>query len=59
MRPKQLMLVGLLGLIASVMCEVASANIGSLAVFAFANGMVFGKGYGVWEERQERKRASQ
>lgn len=56
MTPKGFMLLGtLVGIVASVV-EIASYTGISVAVFAFAGGSLFGKGYGIWEERSRKRK---
>jgi hypothetical protein len=52
MRPRSLMLMGaFVGILGGLATAVLHTGSGGLPVLIFAGGMVFGKGYGVWEER--------
>lgn len=52
MKPKTLMIIGaLVGIVAAVLSTIATPTTGTIMV-AFISGAVFGKGYGVWEERE-------
>lgn len=54
MRPGSLMKFGAaLGLLAVVLA-IASPSV-IQALFGFASGALFGKGYGIWEERNHRR----
>ena len=50
MRPNGYMWLGLFVSVASIAIEMAGADIGWIL---FAGGALFGKGYGVWEERSK------
>lgn len=55
MNPKALMITGaLVGVIATTASFVASVPAASVVVAVWAAGALFGKGYGVWEERQRK-----
>lgn len=55
MTPRALMVVGAsAGAFAALMSLIADPTSGTI-VMVFACGAVFGKGYGVWEERSQRK----
>ena len=50
MKPKNLMLLGVLLALATFAMSVFTES-GTISVLAFGGGALFGKGYGVWEER--------
>jgi hypothetical protein len=56
MTTKSYMLLGFAVFICASTIEVVGADFVSVAVFAFAGGALFGKGYGIWEERQRKRR---
>lgn len=55
MSTKGLMLIGPFALIVAVMLESTQFTGMSISMLAFAGGCLFGKGYGIWEERQRSK----
>jgi hypothetical protein len=56
MTPKQLMTLGISAAVVAAMAEYAAPQ--SAVVMLFAAGALFGKGYGIWEERERRKRTA-
>lgn len=58
MKPGALMIMGVVaGLVASA-GAIFDAETPSTVVMAFAAGAVFGKGYGIWEERERAGRSA-
>lgn len=52
MKPKALMILGAFaGIVAAVLSTIATPTTGTIFV-VFVSGAVFGKGYGIWEERE-------
>ena len=57
MKPKSMMIFGVVSGILWLGVEIAGFNGGQIPMLMFASGMLFGKGYGVWEERDRNKEA--
>lgn len=55
MKPWALMTLGSAVGVTSVAIAVLARDAGHIAVLLFAAGALFGKGYGVWEERGRNK----
>lgn len=57
MSPRALMIVGALsGLFALTLSVLGAVPTGGTVIAIFASGAIFGKGYGVWEERCSKER---
>lgn len=55
MKPRTLMIMGAsVGIFAAALSTVATPTTGTI-VFVFMSGALFGKGYGVWEQRAGRQ----
>ena len=58
MSPKGLMTLGVATGLVAIVCSLLAMRIdGGIVILTFAGGMMFGKGYGVWEERSRRTAA--
>ncbi|GAA4180513.1 hypothetical protein [Shinella granuli] len=58
MKPGALMMLGAFAAFVAIAASLLGRADGGIAVLIFAGGAVFGKGYGVWEERGSRSALS-
>ena len=61
MTPKSLMILGTICISVAAICaaiaaEYAPSSAYPLVIIGVAGGALFGKGYGIWEERQKGRR---
>lgn len=57
MRPREMMLLGVASAVVASLMIFSGHDFGQASAMLFAGGCVFGKGYGVWEERTSRRNA--
>ena len=54
MKARGLMIVGISAALVASIAEIAGNQAISVSMLAFAGGALFGKGYGIWEERSRK-----